>query len=95
MSTVGRRQRGTVTTGPRRWSGSGSPTRQPGRPTSTWTAAASADRYAHFGVDGVVATEAICVDRRLQWSRAGNVWRNAAIRSVLYTLTGPVRRRRR
>jgi hypothetical protein len=50
---------------------------------------------AHFGVDGVVATEAICIDRRLQWSRAGNVWRNAAIRSVLYTLTGPVRRRGR
>jgi hypothetical protein len=50
---------------------------------------------AHFGVEGVVATEAICVDRRLQWSRAGNVWRNAAVRTALHTLAAPVRGRRR
>jgi hypothetical protein len=50
---------------------------------------------AHFGVDGAVATEAICLDRRLQWSRAGNVWRNAAVRSALHAVTAPVRGLRR
>jgi hypothetical protein len=48
---------------------------------------------ASFGADGVVASEAICLDRRPQWSRAGNVWHNAAIRSALHALTAPVRRR--
>jgi hypothetical protein len=27
----------------------------------------------------------ICVDKRVQWSEAKNVWHNAAIRTVIYT----------
>src|ERR1700716_2733948 len=29
---------------------------------------------AHFGVDAVVQTQVVCVNRNWQWSRAGNVW---------------------
>jgi hypothetical protein len=39
----------------------------------------------HFGVDApIVSTTVRCLDRRRQWSRAGNIWYNAAIRSALY-----------
>jgi len=42
---------------------------------------------AHHGVTGeVVAFEKQCVDRRLQWGQARNLWQNAAIRSLLYAL---------
>lgn len=48
---------------------------------------------AHHGVTGeVVQFEKQCVDRRLQWGQAGNLWQNAAIRSALYALTRPFRR---
>jgi hypothetical protein len=46
---------------------------------------------AHFGVECVAETQATCVDRRRQWSRMGNVWFNAAIRSGLYTTASPLR----
>jgi hypothetical protein len=46
---------------------------------------------AHFGAEGEVEREVVCVDRRRQWRRAGNVWHSAAIRSGLYTMTVPVR----
>jgi hypothetical protein len=47
---------------------------------------------ARFGVaDAVVATTVVCVDRRRQWSHAGNVWHNAAIRSGLWVAATPVR----
>lgn len=46
---------------------------------------------AEFGVEGTVQTEVICLDPRLQWSQARNLWQNAAIRSVFYTLSAPVR----
>jgi hypothetical protein len=26
----------------------------------------------------------ICVDKKVQWSEAGNVWHNAAIRTAVY-----------
>lgn len=38
---------------------------------------------AHFGVDGTVETQVTCVDRRRQWSKAGNVRHSAAIRNGL------------
>lgn len=43
----------------------------------------------HFDVDAPVAVEAICVDRKLQWSQARNVWHNSAIRTVLHTMLAP------
>jgi hypothetical protein len=38
----------------------------------------------HFGVQTPVEQKVVRVDSRLQWSEAGNVWHNAAIRSALY-----------
>ena len=50
----------------------------------------------HLGVaDPEVTTTVVCVDRRRQWSNAGNVWHNAGIRSVLYALGAPLRALRR
>jgi ATP/maltotriose-dependent transcriptional regulator MalT len=34
------------------------------------------------------------VDPKVQWSQAKNVWHNAGVRSMLYTMTAPFRRRR-
>jgi hypothetical protein len=55
---------------------------------------------AHLGAPGRTPTvDLVCVDKRRQWKRAGNIWHNAAIRSVLHVLLTPVRaltpRRRR
>ena len=46
---------------------------------------------AHFGEPCEVDTQVVCVDRRRQWSKWGNVWHSAAIRSTLYTLAAPAR----
>ena len=46
---------------------------------------------SHFGVEGQPQMTAACVDPRLQWSQAKNIWHNAAIRSGLYALTLPAR----
>jgi hypothetical protein len=46
---------------------------------------------AHFGVDGNVQMHKTCVDPKLQWSQARNIWHNAAIRSMLYTMATPAR----
>jgi hypothetical protein len=47
---------------------------------------------AHHGVSGAaVAFEKQCVDRRLQWGQAKNLWQNAAIRSLLYAMARPFR----
>jgi hypothetical protein len=45
----------------------------------------------HFGVDGDVTVQATCVDPRRQWSRAPNVWLNAAARTTFYLIAAPVR----
>ncbi len=48
---------------------------------------------AHFGVTQLtIHFEKQCVDRRLQWGQAPNIWQNAAIRSLLHVLTSPFRR---
>jgi len=39
-----------------------------------------------------VQIELICVDPRLQWSQAKNIWYNAAMRTTLYRVTTPFRR---
>ena len=47
---------------------------------------------ARFGVQSAaVATTVVCVDRKRQWSHAGNVWHNAAIRSGLWVAATPLR----
>lgn len=38
-----------------------------------------------------VDTQVLCVDKRRQWSKWGNVWHSSAIRSTAYTLGAPVR----
>lgn len=44
----------------------------------------------HFKVDAPVLTDVTCVDRKLQWKRAGNMWHNAGIRSGLYLVASPL-----
>jgi hypothetical protein len=46
----------------------------------------------HFGVEGEVERTAVRLDRKRQWSKAGNIRYNAFIRSALYTTATPVRR---
>jgi hypothetical protein len=50
---------------------------------------------AHLGTDGEVTVERLCVDRRREWRRAGNVWQNAGIRSGLHMFGTPSRALRR
>jgi hypothetical protein len=42
-----------------------------------------------------VKSQVVCVDRRRQWRRAGNVSKNAAVRTFVWTLGTPVRWLRR
>jgi Domain of unknown function (DUF1990) len=49
---------------------------------------------ADFGVRGEVTVQKTCVDARLQWSGAKNVWQNAVVRSMLYLLLSPLRQAR-
>jgi hypothetical protein len=44
---------------------------------------------------GEVQMQRFCLDPHVQWSHAGNVWRNATIWSVLYVMAMPLRRVRR
>ncbi len=45
---------------------------------------------AHLGVTGAEHdTKLVCVDKRRQWGKAGNIWHNAAIRTVLQSLLTP------
>jgi hypothetical protein len=46
---------------------------------------------AHFACEQHVSLAKTCVDPRLQWSQAGNIWHNAAMRSMIYVLATPVR----
>lgn len=45
----------------------------------------------YFGVNAQVQTQRVLVDPKLQWSQAKNIWHNSAIRTMLYTLTTPLR----
>jgi hypothetical protein len=47
----------------------------------------------HFGVNGQVHQQVTCVDPKLQWSEARNIWHNAAIRTALYAPFYAIRRR--
>ncbi|HEV2579302.1 MAG TPA: hypothetical protein VGT44_00500 [Ktedonobacteraceae bacterium] len=46
---------------------------------------------AEFGVSAQVQTEVVCIDPRLQWSQAKNIWHNAAMRTTIYRVTTPLR----
>jgi hypothetical protein len=46
---------------------------------------------AHFACEQQVSLNKTCVDPGLQWSQASNIWHNAAMRSMIYVLTTPVR----
>ena len=47
---------------------------------------------SHLGVSSAEhSTSVVCVDKRRQWRKAGNIWYNAAIRTMLHTLLTPVR----
>lgn len=46
---------------------------------------------AHHGIVAEVQSSKTLVDGQLQWSKAGNVWHNAAIRTMLFRLTWPLR----
>jgi hypothetical protein len=46
----------------------------------------------HLGVEPRVETQVVCVDRRRQWHKAGNLKHNAAVRTFLWTLAAPLRR---
>ncbi len=48
---------------------------------------------SRFGVTADPETTVVCVDRRRQWSRAGNVRHSSAFRSGIHTATSPLRRR--
>lgn len=45
-----------------------------------------ANLAAFFGVEGEVESQVVCVDRRRQWARAGNIRHSAAIRSGMAAL---------
>jgi hypothetical protein len=45
---------------------------------------------AYFDMKAPVQIRKSCIDPRLQWSEAKNVWQNAAIRTVMYKMVYPV-----
>jgi hypothetical protein len=47
----------------------------------------------HFGLNGQVHQQVTCVDPKLQWSEARNIWHNAAIRTALFAPFYAIRRR--
>jgi hypothetical protein len=48
---------------------------------------------ARFDVDAEAETSVVCVDKRRQWGRAGNVRHCSALRSGVHTATAPLRKR--
>ncbi len=47
---------------------------------------------ARFGVNGTVQQRTTLVDPRMQWSAAGDIWHNAAVRTTLYAPVNIARR---
>jgi hypothetical protein len=45
-----------------------------------------------FGVEAEPETSVVCVDKRRQWTRAGNVRHSSAFRSSVHTATAPLRK---
>ena len=49
----------------------------------------------HLGVEPQVNVMKTCVDKKMQWSEITNLWYNAQIRSLLYTVVSSLRRSRK
>jgi hypothetical protein len=45
---------------------------------------------AHFGVSAEVETVCRVVERKMQWSRAKNIWHNAGVRSTMQLVASPL-----
>lgn len=45
----------------------------------------------HLGVNGKVSASKTLIDPGVRWSNAGNIWKNAAIRTFIYLLGTPFR----
>ena len=45
----------------------------------------------YFNADAPVGAQVVCVDPKIQWSHARNIWHNSAIRTMLYMMAAPVR----
>ena len=45
----------------------------------------------YFKVEAQVELEITCLDPKLQWSEARNIWHNAALRTMIYKMTAPLR----
>lgn len=45
----------------------------------------------YYGVRGQVQLKQTCLDSKLQWRYAKNIWHNAAIRTFFFLLTSPLR----
>ena len=56
-----------------------------------WTATLTALGRRLGLPDPVVETRSTCVDSKRQWRHASNVWHNSAIRTMLQTITAPVK----
>jgi hypothetical protein len=46
---------------------------------------------AYWHVEGMVQQWNTCVDPKVQWSQAGNIWRNAAVHTAIYLMLSPFR----
>ncbi len=46
---------------------------------------------AYFGSSSQPELKVVCIDPRMQWKEAGNIWQNAIIRTGLYIMASPFR----
>jgi hypothetical protein len=60
-----------------------------------WQRTLTALAGAYGEPDAEVEASTVCVDPKRQWSKAGNVWQNAFVRTTIYTLGAPFRWLRR
>lgn len=44
-----------------------------------------------YGIKTTATMEKICLEPRMQWSEAKNIWHNAMIKTILYRMGGPFR----
>jgi hypothetical protein len=45
----------------------------------------------YYGVREDILKEKVCLDPKRQWLRIGNIWHNAQVRTILYTMGAPLR----
>lgn len=59
-------------------------------PNSEWVLFEGASHSTHIEAPEFSQT-AVCVDKKRQWKRAKNIWKNSAMRSGLYMIGAPFR----